>query len=753
MTTTNRAYLCPNPKQDHKSSFLNTTSKTNCTTQSDLAPSNKKPQEEDLITASLDSVQEILEDPALLDLIQTSPGKGPEKLKDEDDVLDFILNSQFTPTKPAIESSFMLTTVRGKTEQTCGRKKERSNDVATQTAAINSQCKASIEEVFALVMEKLTALEKGIASIKKRISVVPQDPSPKEIPLSDQKDNSLEIKKTSDPITPAAVTIPEGMLMTGSMKTIKLSQRKIQRASALFKDEDEKNLQETNKKASDNFDEELIKILSKKHTFNGNKTKKPFVPPSSIKHKCTPIKKQTKNLAAPLSPSQEEFILSLLDTDTPASNLASKRKVGLAENDAVSKKSKVNPAISTTVIDQRAYTSLKNLITHCDQHKAPALPAEELKLKERSICRTISEAEKYLFKCYCNPSTTDSNTVCTLCSNMGLIGYTQIYTVWFDIVKSSLTIDWVRSHYRLVVWRLGAFDDTVLCLANVVYKLVKYYNQEIVKKAYPSFLYKSVCIDTSHSGIGYHQVLMVTEILSTEQGYEIELTDGRYCIKTPVLKTTEYTNEGLLARLVKEGKVKERGKLHIIGAKIVKENRIEISYNGIGAAVKNEKLGLQKKNWLYKAINTLSQYGGPVQMIDVILLTKTGQSGSKSKSTKNASLKAHFIDSLSEIYPKKANVKAEISIKTFEQYNKLEEGKRYKLFGLIPKTIPKDMQRNGVLYLETTENTRIVECDIESLKSAYESFAKTQKRVADPPSIPEVQFVINKKPIMKILLL
>ena len=521
-----------------------------------------------------------------------------------------------------------------------------------------------IQDLFNTMMNKLSNLEQQLLSIKKRINKPAQQP----------------------PIEPK-----EGVLMTGNMREVKVSERKMQRASVFLNNIEERETEPRTRNSADNFDEEFEKILIRRSTMVN---KKPFIPPSSIKAPETPL-------------SHDSSLFSLVDDKNIKSSISKKFKTNDNEEE-------------NTILKQDALIELKGIIEFCIKQNCQPLTLENLRGKERKQRLTIKEAETYLFKCFCTSE--QDNSTCTLCSNMKLIGSTQIYISWYDLVGDALLdIDWIKHYYRMIIWQLGKYNDAILTLSNVIYKLIKYYNQE--SNSQYSFLYAAFK-NTNSNLVSRHCVLMVIQVIKNEQSFELELTDGRYCIKSQQFTFEKNNNESIIAKLIKEEKIQEYMKLHIVNAKLLNTNgklngisyfqimknaRLEITYNGLSRALESAKLGLQSKGWLYKSVDSLSQYGGVIEMLDVILLSKSGTKG------KGGKYIGHFIDALSIIQPEKDKIKVEVLLNSVEQFNIIEEGKRYKIFHLIPEKLTK-AKRSGVIYLKTIENSKIIECNKTELK-------------------------------------
>lgn len=199
-----------------------------------------------------------------------------------------------------------------------------------------------------------------------------------------------------------------------------------------------------------------------------------------------------------------------------------------------------------------------------------------------------------------------------------------------------------------------------------------------------------------------------------EKGYEIVLSDGKYCLKSEIISfkaLNNKTNESLLFDLLQKKKLYTGMKIHVIGASatlnIVKTNneqsyfsiaknyKISLNYNGISRACNNEKLGIQHKGWIYKSIISTSPYGGKVFMIDGVITKIENQNSEK--------YNIQVIDSLQKISDKK---KGEAKI-TFLSNPKLEQGIRYKFFNLMPDIQCSD---SSILPLFANEHSKVMEC-------------------------------------------
>jgi len=653
---------------------------------------------------SSDIYAEILENQNLLNLSENPSKTDVQNCENSLDLLELSFSN--------IQNNKENENLQQKNEEKLNPNKEKekilenskeTNEIGIQTSKSNTPNKIlqNNNPILSTILEKITEINRFILSIRKKIdsNKMPQ------FSAANSKKSSVKNKEIEKNIE-----IPVGHFHTGNLqKEIKISPQKIQRVSELF--EDSKNSKETleKKKTSlENFDSEFEKILSKKHTSqqfnNSNLRFHKFVTPKTIPN---PIKNsipaQDQNLP---TKKENEFIALLSDIEFSSSP---------------SKKPKIAKISEQTIIDQSALILLKGIISQCEKIKAPVVDFNKCVEKLRkSKEMTISECENFGFNCYCMGSHSEEkkNLLCTLCGGTGKIGYVQIYNAWSDLLKNTLNLEWVKSAYKLFIWKFQKFDDTVLTIPNLCYKL----SNELLSTR--SFFY-NVLITNKYS-ISQHCVLQICGITSIKNCYILELTDGHYILETIPFENIDETNDGLIHNLIKNKKIQVGDLIHVMNAKFfAKENkpknpntcidimrtyRLHIYYNSIAPA-KNRKLGIQEKGWIYKSITNINKCGGPIFMLDAKLLSKVKAGHSKTKKLSEGNLKAHFVDTLSEQDPEKANIKAEILIKSAEHYDILEEGKRYKIFGLIPRIITKDLQRSGVLYLETDpEITRVIEC-------------------------------------------
>jgi hypothetical protein len=207
-------------------------------------------------------------------------------------------------------------------------------------------------------------------------------------------------------------------------------------------------------------------------------------------------------------------------------------------------------------------------------------------------------------------------------------------------------------------------------MENFMYQLWKRYNDEYVHKKY-SFLY-NVIVEGKVSIIT-HCVLLVVDIQYNEVNdlFAIEVSDGHYSIFS-----TNITSTDPLYGIIKTQKITIGDKIHSIGAelvqseklsnKILSEYRIKLHYNQIAKGLNSSVLGIHKKGYLYKSVSSLSPYGGPIFMLDVIL---------KEKIIQEESVIMKVAD-----YLNKEELKIHIAR---DKINGVKEGMRMKIFNVV----------------------------------------------------------------------
>eukprot|EP01022_Parablepharisma_sp_SALTPOND_P007398 TRINITY_DN1302_c1_g1_i1.p1 TRINITY_DN1302_c1_g1~~TRINITY_DN1302_c1_g1_i1.p1 ORF type:complete len:962 (+),score=113.51 TRINITY_DN1302_c1_g1_i1:126-3011(+) len=364
------------------------------------------------------------------------------------------------------------------------------------------------------------------------------------------------------------------------------------------------------------------------------------------------------------------------------------------------------------VVDQSAFQRLQTIFAKCQTGSVIPLTLCNV-LRNGPAPQVSLKSPGHTFGCICSAI---QNTECTLCCNEKKIGPKQLHSFLLANVKGNIPLEWVQNHYRLIVWKLGSYsvnyEKNLLTLENVMYQLWKRYNNEYVLNKYP-FFYNVVV--TSKISMKAHCVLILMQIIevSDKSGIILELSDGHYSVFTnkfspPAENAPVTTNEGLIYNLVKSGKLKVGQKIHLIGAELLSSTgllllllfnqcKIQIPYNGISKAAPKAKLGLQKKAYLYKSISSLSPYGGPVNMIDVMVCEKK---------VEEDVIKLKGVDALYQVTGtgKEVNVEVLVKKETWGQIcDGIEKGKRVKIFNILP------IEKQGVDYMVMTgcEGTRI----------------------------------------------
>lgn len=229
-----------------------------------------------------------------------------------------------------------------------------------------------------------------------------------------------------------------------------------------------------------------------------------------------------------------------------------------------------------------------------------------------------------------------------LCKNdeeaMTHLAAIKSHLVSVGIDEKLLSLEWIRNHYRLIVWKLAAMDRTArVCTPNGIpqgpfLKLDRVINQLFYRikveiyDAKRSCLHKIMEKDAAPSN---HMVLCVSAIRSGSANAMIELTDGWYSITAKL--------DSVLSRAVQIGKIKAGTKLHICGASLqgtetgigpleCKVNNANaggnvalcITANGTRLAKWDERLGFRRTAFCL-SLDAVQGNGGPVPNLVAIV--------------------------------------------------------------------------------------------------------------------------------------
>ncbi|KAJ1563798.1 Breast cancer 2, early onset, partial [Nowakowskiella sp. JEL0078] len=203
------------------------------------------------------------------------------------------------------------------------------------------------------------------------------------------------------------------------------------------------------------------------------------------------------------------------------------------------------------------------------------------------------------------------------------------------------TEDWVRNHYKSIVWKNACLVRSFPSLKNrwgkhTILDGLRYRYEVEINQAHFSCLKRIIEQDNSSS---LHMVLCVSRIFRTDekdgiddedenisnQGGVVELTDGWYFIRAHL--------DEVLKQAVSRGMITVGQKLHICGARLqasgpcspleIKSSTfLLLNANGTRRARWNAKLGYQRNTAFTIGLKNISPTGGIVAVLDVVICRK-----------------------------------------------------------------------------------------------------------------------------------
>lgn len=156
---------------------------------------------------------------------------------------------------------------------------------------------------------------------------------------------------------------------------------------------------------------------------------------------------------------------------------------------------------------------------------------------------------------------------------------------------------WVQNHFKWIVWKLGSMERSYpeefsdcLSIENVMGQLKYRYDREVDRAQRPALRR----ILERDDAAGKRMVLVVSGVIPTSGGHDLELSDGWYAVRTSI--------DSGLNNVVQRGLVKIGTKLMIQGAELlncegcpplqVSESvRLKIFFNSTRRAAWDVKLG------------------------------------------------------------------------------------------------------------------------------------------------------------------
>mmetsp|Transcript_32458 Transcript_32458/g.56131 ORF Transcript_32458/g.56131 Transcript_32458/m.56131 type:complete len:568 (+) Transcript_32458:12-1715(+) len=178
--------------------------------------------------------------------------------------------------------------------------------------------------------------------------------------------------------------------------------------------------------------------------------------------------------------------------------------------------------------------------------------------------------------------------------------------------KKICTEDWMKRHYRLVVWKYAGIArrisgcGEVFSIKRVLASLEKRYTKE-VDNGHRSVLKRVVDGDEFPS---CHMVLCVGEIKKVKDAYSVELIDGWNSV------SCEIGPADLLYPVVETGKIFEGLKLRVYGAQL-EEDRLKLQFNAVRRARWHEKLGKTSRHPFRVNLRSIKMKGGLVPSVCV----------------------------------------------------------------------------------------------------------------------------------------
>jgi hypothetical protein len=178
--------------------------------------------------------------------------------------------------------------------------------------------------------------------------------------------------------------------------------------------------------------------------------------------------------------------------------------------------------------------------------------------------------------------------------------------------KRICTEEWMKRHYRLVVWKYAGIARRVksctgvFSIKRVLDCLEKRYVKE-VDLGRKSVLHR---VGEGDEFPNCHLVLCVGEVRPTANSYLVELTDGWSSMESEVVASD------LLYSVLASGKIAEGVKLRLYGTLKV-EGRLKLCYNGVRRARWHARLGKGPKLPFRVNLKSIKTQGGTVPSVCV----------------------------------------------------------------------------------------------------------------------------------------
>ncbi|KAJ2992329.1 hypothetical protein HDV02_003151, partial [Globomyces sp. JEL0801] len=206
-------------------------------------------------------------------------------------------------------------------------------------------------------------------------------------------------------------------------------------------------------------------------------------------------------------------------------------------------------------------------------------------------------------------------------------GFTTAYNTLVEegLTSDTMTIDWVKNHYGLIVWKIASMARQLSLThlwsySNIIEQLRHRYEVEYKQGRRSAFRLIVEHDDTAAK----HMVLCVANITVLGPSISLDLTDGWYIMKALLDLPLQY--------LVRNRKIFKGQKLHIQNAQLVgctnpihimqlpSSVYLKLSCNSTRRARWYETLGYQPRPLPPISISCVMNEGGMISLVDVLIL-------------------------------------------------------------------------------------------------------------------------------------
>ena len=222
----------------------------------------------------------------------------------------------------------------------------------------------------------------------------------------------------------------------------------------------------------------------------------------------------------------------------------------------------------------------------------------------KGLTVTADNALNFVFRCEC------FETKECFCSQTKCVTWEECYDRMKE-VGFNTSKEWVRIHYRQVVWKYASYERRiyrckgVLCLKNLFDELCRRFNKEH-NEAKRSIIKKILEGDELASR---KMVLCVGTVTKEPDKVDVELTDGWYSLYSSFFREDQVFN------LLESGKFKQGLKVMVFGGRLV-DSKFQIQYNSMRRAPWHARLGCCKNQTPFLVnINSIKLKGGLVPKV------------------------------------------------------------------------------------------------------------------------------------------